>query len=248
MRRETNKQAGFTIIELMIATAVLSTILLLVTIVMISIGNLYYKGINQSRVQDDVRSIADDVSQNLQLSDGATTATNGTTHAYCIGANRYTFVYFQQISSTPAAGQSRHVLWRDANPTPGSCSLAAPYTVNLNLATPSAGGTELIAPNSRLTSFCISGSVTGSCNPDKSPYDIQVGVIYGDSDLICDSGYTTPADCAVKTGESAHMASIIAGAGATKPVGEILCKGGTDQQFCAKSLLETTVAQRLTGS
>src|SRR5665213_2550121 len=65
-----NRKA-FTIIELMIATSVLSIILLLVTTMMISIGNLYYKGINQARVQDDVRTISDDLSSHLQLSDQA---------------------------------------------------------------------------------------------------------------------------------------------------------------------------------
>ena len=62
-KRTPDKQAGFTIVELMIATAILSTILLLVTTMMINIGNLYYKGVNQARVQDGVRTLADDVGE-----------------------------------------------------------------------------------------------------------------------------------------------------------------------------------------
>ncbi len=69
-------QKGFTIIELMIATAVLSTILVMVTVVMVNIGSLYYKGINQARVQDDVRSIADEIIKNIQLNDQPPTDTS----------------------------------------------------------------------------------------------------------------------------------------------------------------------------
>jgi prepilin-type N-terminal cleavage/methylation domain-containing protein len=217
-------QTGFTILELMIATAVLSTMLLLVTIIMISIGNLYYKGINQARVQDDVHSITDEVSQHLQLSGTATpvytTSLDGHTHAYCIGDTRYVFILGRQIGTgtdtdmmTP---QSRQVLWRDKAlagcPAPGNGFLSSPW---LSLLDPS--GTELIAPNSRLTSFCISGSVAGSCIPDTSPYTTTVGVAYGAIDLLNNPGNINAT-----------------------------CKGNIGDQFCATAFLTTRVAQRLT--
>ena len=61
---------GFTIVELMIATTVLSVILLLASVVIIGIGNLFYKGVAQSQTQGDVRTIIDDVSQHLKLDGG----------------------------------------------------------------------------------------------------------------------------------------------------------------------------------
>src|SRR5689334_11132650 len=121
------RQKGFTIIELMIATAILSTILLLVTVLMINIGNLYYKGINQARVQDNVRSISDEVAQHLQLGDSFSQASgDNSEQAYCVGTVRYTYVIGVQIGK-PAPGASapayQHVLWRDDNPSPGSCDI-----------------------------------------------------------------------------------------------------------------------------
>jgi prepilin-type N-terminal cleavage/methylation domain-containing protein len=170
--------AGFTIIELLIATAVLSTILLLVTSLMINIGKLYYKGINQARVQDNVRSITDEVAQHLQLGDSFIPVISGSEQAYCMGTTRYTYILNKQIGSD-ASTQSLHVLWRDKNPTPGNCPAALPV---LTTPMPSSGGSELIAPNARLTDFTITGS---------SPYSVSVSVAYGDDDLLNLSGVNT---------------------------------------------------------
>jgi prepilin-type N-terminal cleavage/methylation domain-containing protein len=170
-----DQQEGFTIVELMIATSVLATILVMVTFVMVGIGNLYYKGVNQARVQDSVRSLADEIAGKLQFSDGTSlqgvaadgsyslTSADSTTHAYCIGDTRYVFRLNTQINNG-----TRHVLWRDIT---NSCGL-----LDLNLPTPSIGGDELIPPRSRLTEFRIGNAV--------SPYGLVVGIAYGDDDLL----------------------------------------------------------------
>ena len=234
---------GFTIVELMIATAVLSTILVLVTIIMISIGHLYYKGVSQARVQDDVRTIADELSQYLQLSNSTSIpVSQAGEQAYCIGSERFTYVLYKQIGTKP--GQTPHVLWRDTDPSPGSCPTGGPLgsptgLPNLSAATPSTGGVELIAPNSRLTDF----TVTAISATLPSPYSISVAVAYGDDDLVCDSGYHAPNDCS-QQGLTVHMTNIVNHI--TAPSGPIQCKGFTGDQFCATSSLTTTVAQRLT--
>jgi prepilin-type N-terminal cleavage/methylation domain-containing protein len=229
--RNIRNQSGFTIIELLIATAILSTILVLVTTMMVSIGSLYYKGLNQSRVQDDVRNIVDQVAQYVELgSSDPIPVSNGSTRAYCINDLRFTYVLYRKVNNQP--GTYQHVLWRDTNPTPGSCdNMTLP---NMNTVTPSPGGTELIAPNSRLTNFSISGT---------SPYSISVAVAYGDNDLLCDS--QSPGDCSFP-GVSPHMSNIISNAGSVSPSGPIDCKGTIGEQFCATSSLTTTVARRLT--
>jgi prepilin-type N-terminal cleavage/methylation domain-containing protein len=178
MTSQTNRSnAGFTIVELMISTAILSTILLLTTAVMLNIGKLYYKGVNQARVQDGSRAILDEVSQHLQFSDQALQAGHSNiggvdTSVYCIGNTRYSYVKNIQI------GQIKHVLWRD---TP-SAGCVATSPANLTLATPSTGGTELIPPNSRLTEFSITIA---------SPYTVAIGVAYGDDDLLNLTGINT---------------------------------------------------------
>ncbi|HVV66696.1 MAG TPA: prepilin-type N-terminal cleavage/methylation domain-containing protein [Candidatus Saccharimonadales bacterium] len=182
-------QDGFTIIELMIATSVLSLMLVMVTVMMINIGNLYYKGISQARIQDNVRSLTDEIASHLELGDNFFHVTSGSEQAYCIGSVRYTYILGAQIGTQ--AGQSPHVLWRDANPTPGSCPSAG--LPNLGAATPSANGTELIAPHSRLTNFSITDTA-GS-----SPYTIAVGEAYGDTDLL--TGTTGSPHCKGSEGD-----------------------------------------------
>jgi prepilin-type N-terminal cleavage/methylation domain-containing protein len=173
-------QAGFTIVELMIATAVLSVILLLTTLIIGSMGDLYYKGVNQSRTQDDVRTITEDVSQHLQLSDQTPVAASATfggiaTKAYCIDGTRYSYVLNRQIGT--GSTQITHVLWRDS--FTGTCT-----PLNLSQATPSANGSELISSNSELTAF----TVTLAAN---QPYTVSVGVGFGDPTQLSGSGITT---------------------------------------------------------
>lgn len=226
--RKTRDQKGFTIIELMIATSILSTILVIVTVVMIGIGNLYYKGIAQSRVQDDTRGVTDELSQQLQLNGQAlSTATWPAKKelAYCVGNLRYTYVMNTQLGHVSPGGGAvvyKHVLWRDTNPTPGSCSIdpgdiGNVTSVDLTQNTPSSGGTELISGNTRLTSFCV-GKFTApsTCNQATvSPYPVTVSTAYGDDDLLNLNGYNTT------------------------------CRGGVGDQFCSTARLQTTAVQRL---
>lgn len=233
MRRSRKSQAGFTIIELMIATAVLSTILVLVTAMMIKVGNLYYKGISQARTQDNARAITDELAQHLRLSNGSTSAGGPNYGAFCIGDTRYTYVLYRKVS---ASLPTQHVLWRDTNPTPNLCSAPLP---NMNNSTPSPGGTELIAPNSRLTAFNISGS---------SPYNISVGVAYGDDDLLCDSAIA--GDCNFAgPGLSLRMTKVKAGLVTSPPWPQIVCKGSTitrnSSSFCSVARLDTAAVGHL---
>jgi prepilin-type N-terminal cleavage/methylation domain-containing protein len=202
------QQAGFTIVELMIATTVLSVILLLATVILSNIGGLYYKGINESRTQDNVRGITDQVSQDLKYTGGdftgpTTENIGGQSYDYfCIGDVRYTYVIGEMIGSgTDTDGttaKSPHVLWRDTS----GCSSRQRFL----------SGTELINPNSRLTYFSVGPSIGAPAGT----FQIQVGVAYGDIDLINDPDSL-----------------------------DASCKGGTGDQFCATASLTTTVVQRI---
>lgn len=227
-----SNQRGFTIVELMIATSVLSVMLILVTIIMISIGNLYYKGINQARIQENVRNITTDVSNNLQLSNSIpqnkdTLAVGGGTisgvSAYCIGTTRYTYVIDAQIGHQiyapsppgPSGPNFQHILWRDTITSASNC-----YIADLRVPDPShltdvggvdaTNGAELIAPNSRLTSFTIL--------PLSSPYGLSISVAYGDDDLLNHNGFSST------------------------------CMAITGNRFCSTARLTTTVVQRLTNN
>lgn len=165
-------QKGFTIIEAMIATAILSTILVMITLMMVNIGSLYYKGINQSKIQGTTRSVTDEIAQQLELLDdtvrpqSVVPPSEPGNRAYCLGTTRYTFAVDKQLRN------NQHVLWRDKGGG-GTCTAVA-----LNTATPSVGleGVELMPPNSRITSFTIT--------PFTSPYEIRFSTAYGDTDLL----------------------------------------------------------------
>jgi prepilin-type N-terminal cleavage/methylation domain-containing protein len=173
MKRPTSPagQHGFTIIELLIATAVFSTILVLASGMMINIGKMYYKGINQSRIQYAVRTITDEVAAQLQLADNVIPAAPlAGVEAICIANTRYTYIENRQLRNGPLdADHSPHVLWRDKNPTPNSCAPVAGFPTS-----PAAGlnGVELMAPNSTLTEFIVAGT---------SPYTITIAAAYGDT-------------------------------------------------------------------
>lgn len=211
-------QKGFTIIEMMIAVSIFSVILVMVTVVMIGIGNLFYKGVNQIRVQDNSRSISDDVSQHIQLSKVISPGwPNQNIKAYCIGNTRYTYIIGHRIGDTDEHGYNiKHVLWRDNNP--GYC-----VALDLRLPDPDTGpfagsdGQELIGPNSRLTAFKISDP--------PGPFAVQVGVAYGDRDLLL------PIQPAIPSATTLNATSN--------------CVSGSGQQYCAAAFLQTTVVQRL---
>jgi prepilin-type N-terminal cleavage/methylation domain-containing protein len=133
---------GFTIVELMISLAVLSVILVIGTVVMINIGDLYDKGVTTSDLQNTTRSIDADVTSALQFSGnqpiecnnptGVTTniannCTAGTSntsytrnsqtvsvYAYCIGTTRYTYILNNELGTDATTGiNTPYVLWRD---------------------------------------------------------------------------------------------------------------------------------------
>lgn len=247
MMKKYTRQKGFTIIELMIATAVLSVILVMVTIVMVNIGSLYYKGINQARVQDDARSIADEATRYIQLNDQPPTPVvsgPSNTQLVCIGSVRYAYVLGVQIGNqAPGTGTTYHqVLWRDNNPTPGSCPTkidpgnpSSPQIdlTSTTLAADDPSGKELIAVNSRLTQFSM---VTPTAT---SPTTVSVGVAYGDNDLLCNPT-AMPASCSASNAMSGW-------ANYSGNAGDVICKGGKGDQFCSTAYLTTSAVGRIAG-
>lgn len=221
-------QKGFTIIELMIATAALSVILLVAAVTISAIGKTYIKGINQSHIQNNIRSIGDTITQQIQLDltgdtgPARTAGAPGTAEAYCIGSTRYSFV--RGVQKGTNAGQSQHVLWRDNAPS-GGCT---PVSLNSNLS----GGSELMEANSRLVSFGIV-SVDGT---GRQPFNVIIKVAYGDNDLLC-SQSVLPNTC---NNPNATMAGP-----ADYAQSDLACKPSSGSQFCATASFNTVIGQRL---
>ena len=150
-------QAGFTIIELLIATAVFSTVLLICAFAIVHVGRMYFKGSLTSRTQDASRRIGEDVSQAIQFSAGGSaprpgvSSTDPNLRAWCIGTIQYSY------DVTRAMGTGGHALWKSRLPSIDStCS-----PCDLTLATPCAGGEELLGDRMRIPQFNLTAASGG---------------------------------------------------------------------------------------
>lgn len=170
---------GFTVIELMIATAVFAVVLVVVTAGILQVSRLYYKGVNQAHTQSVVRSITDTIAQTIQFGGGGVTPTTAGTatptapKVFCVGNQRFTYdLGWQVVDSSPNASnhQAFHGLVQDNF---SGCSSSSPQTISNSAVL----GRELLSPNMRLSKLNV-------IDLGANLYRIEVRVIYGDDDLL----------------------------------------------------------------
>lgn len=159
-------QAGFTVVELMMSTAVFATVLLVVTIAVLQIGRTYYKGITSSRTQETARAVMDEISQAIQFG-GEPEIVAG---MVCAGNKRFSYVLNQQVAG------SAHALMLE---TVTSC---AGQTPNMTV------GKELINTRMRLAALSVTSVDTDpSIPPEDEPlFRVRVRVVTGDNALLED--------------------------------------------------------------
>lgn len=217
------KQAGFTIIELMIATLVFSIIIIIIVTAIMQITRTYYKGVTLSNTQNVARSVMDNISQAIQFGGVAPQVPSGSNliastsnpnpkGRVCIGNQAYDFQLGYELPNHPHALTVATV--------PG-CSPSTP---------PTFGGTELLSPNMRLSRFDVQPL-------GNDLWQVSVTVAYGDDDLLCNTSLPGN-DC-----QSNSNSPLLAESGSGQEV--IACKGQTGSQFCGVSSLSTVVQQRL---
>jgi prepilin-type N-terminal cleavage/methylation domain-containing protein len=193
-----NNQAGFTIVELMIATAVFGVILLIVTIAILQFSRVYYKGVTENNTQDTARSIVDQIGQAIQFNGGIVTqtATNpsvGTSYGFCVGNQQYSYAIGTQLTDTsPASNQRYHGLV--ANQISGCTSSTTPQ----NMSSSSISGRELLSPKMRLSRLQVT-------NVGGNQYKVSVRVVYGDDDLLTNP---TGSDASCKTAEGSQFCAV----------------------------------------
>lgn len=122
---DTKALAGFTIIELLIASLVFSIVLVGVMAAFIQISRVFYKGINMSNTQNSTRTITQDIENDIQFGSGVvhapttgdnylTTASNNPafTNYFCVGDHRYIYQFGFQVGDPahPHAGIFREPL------------------------------------------------------------------------------------------------------------------------------------------
>lgn len=213
--------SGFTIIELMIATLVFSTVLAMLTAGVIYFTNMYYKGMNLTNTQRITRAITDNISQAIQFSGGniASGATEDGLQVICIGSKRYTFVPGRMVTKNgqpTSAGDDAGYrgLFVDTVQSGCNASMAALSATDFRSRQNISGAglvspLELLGSRMRLTHLSVDPAGVNTFN-------IQISVASGDEDLI------------------------------TSKIGyNVRCKSSAGSQYCATSKLTTTVVKRV---
>ncbi|CAN5145224.1 hypothetical protein BH09PAT3_BH09PAT3_5860 [soil metagenome] len=184
MSMKKSSQAGFTIIELMIATSVFSIVLIIITSGVISFTRQYYKGIVTNTTQNVTRSVSNEISQALQFGSTGATAIYNTASpvaqvGYCISGKAYYYAKEHQLDTSNPAN---HALI-------SSSDVGCPSSKNINVATLNFATSglnqprELLGDKMRLMDFTITD--LGLTNPTRAgSYTIHIKVSYGDTDLL----------------------------------------------------------------
>ncbi len=227
-------QDGFTIVELMIATAIFAIMLVLTTTTIIGITQTYTKGSVEGQTQQTARAVLSDISQAIEFNDSnditVTTNSSGDVYYFCAGSDVYVYQLDKYLS--PTLTGSEYSTWTLVRFPYSSCTV--PLN-SLNQPDPlgQAGAEELLTTNERLgwlyiVPFAING---------ETAYTINLEIGYGDNSLLNDTtstngGYDVNA-LPTAPPVSAHY--------------KYSCQSGPDSSFCATSTLTTTVIPRIPG-
>lgn len=214
-------QGGFTIVELIIATLVFSTVLLVAMSGFIEIGRLFYKGANATANQQAARDITAAVKADIATTSNISTvkkvtANGGNIRYYCVGNSRYTFIPGNQVKLNDHDHINKFGLLSDTLPGVGGC--ANPFDPPGSVPIPD-NASELLGDRMRLNYFCITPNTQVSYG---SLYDISISVVSG-ADNYLSPGGTGGSDC--------QAAQLLDCNSALKT-----------SQYCARTDLNTSVA------
>jgi prepilin-type N-terminal cleavage/methylation domain-containing protein len=218
--------AGFTIVELLLATSVFSIILLAALASFLQVGRLFYKGVSLTNTQNTATQVLNDVAHSLQTSSTLSLPTTANGYTYtCIGNARYTYtttnISGQQVavaanlSDSPNYGSGANGgnfgLLKDTLPGSSGCAVPCwPASSCSNGQVVFSNPVEMLGDQMRVATFSIS-SVSGVQNL----YNIKMVVAYGDSSVM---SFSNP--------------------------GQPVCIGNSQNQaFCSVVNLSTTVFQ-----
>lgn len=221
---------GFTIVELMIATLVFSTILLVITVGVLKFTSAYYKGVNASATQSTARTIADTVGQAVQFGTPAVTESSTTPGPLYVSANKtglfcaggYAFVYSHTQYTGLAPSLTNAGVYMMKMPT-GACDIATIPSLT--------GGQEMLSKGMRVTDIRLVENGTSGV------YSFNVTVAYGDSDLLCIVGDAT-AGCG--TGGATPSDLQLRGQNT-----KVSCRTGAGNEYCAVVTLNTSIKKRV---
>ncbi len=96
MKHKQLSQKGFTLVELLIATAVFSMVLIVFLTALMGVSQLFYKGVNLSNTQGAARNVIQTIADDIQFSKEAP---DFHTDYFCIANYRYSFKLGVQVDS-----------------------------------------------------------------------------------------------------------------------------------------------------
>jgi prepilin-type N-terminal cleavage/methylation domain-containing protein len=222
------KDAGFTVLELMVATSVFAVVLLVLTAGVISFSRDYFKGIAQNNTQAVARAIIDDVAQNIQFGSGVTTLNTDPAsgaEAYCIDSVSYSYALGKEVIASSGAGAD-HLPHGLVKASGGACGGLPGQALDLTKPALTQDEQELLGDHMRLAAFSVELQGDGT-------YAVRAKVAYGDSDGFVVGGVNVTASQAADSSWWGDNG------------GQVSCKSGAGSQFCAVSDLSTTVQARL---
>lgn len=147
MLKSIKNKKGFTVIELLIATAVFSVVLLVFVAAFLRVSELFYKGINLSNTQETARNAVQNIANDIQFY-GNPPSNFPAQSYFCIGNHRYTY----KLGTPYSPGSSTDIgLMKE---TVSACSAGAP-----NIAT----AEELLDPGMQLNSIQLNNCQFGQC-------------------------------------------------------------------------------------
>jgi len=168
VRNYKDRSAGFTIVELMIATAVFSLVLLVVTTGFLAFTRSYFRGVNTAATQSAARNITDVISQSVQFELDSADLSRIENGVFCLGSRRFSYVPGQKYDGTAT---TTGLVSRPFNG--GSCQ-DSPATDSDTSDT-----VQLLGKNMRVASIKIAP------DPNGETFSVETIIAYGDADLLC---------------------------------------------------------------
>ena len=156
-------QNAFTIIELLIASAVFTFVILGASVAIVQMGRLYYKGILTSKTQTATRALIESISRPIQYDGSDVVKISGPDNKLCVGTDRYT--YQLNVQKTTA----NHVIVKDKISTPSNCGTSPP----------SSDQKDMLGNGMRITKLDVN-----QVPSIPKLYNVEVTVIYGEDDDI----------------------------------------------------------------
>lgn len=207
MKRNNQKQRGFTIIELMIATTIFSLVLMICLAAIMTITRMYYQGTLQARTQNRTREIVDEIADELRYQPGDVVvndtdpllgeiennqgeigsvdpeALDDYYGQYCVGSVRYQYLlgFKTQSDAQRASGPLDDREARGTLVRSNDCSLSGDLDADEVAAAliNDESVNSMLDENMRLLEFQITPS-----GGDSGRYTVTVTIAYGDDDLI----------------------------------------------------------------